>query len=63
MTDTAPASDEAAPAEEPHRPSREVTATPGWPPIALPGRPGWYRHLVNGEQVDLPTNTPPAEGT
>ncbi|MFF3872919.1 hypothetical protein [Streptomyces sp. NPDC001978] len=40
------------------REPREVTATPGWPPIAIPGRPGWYRHLINGEQVDLPTNKP-----
>lgn len=32
---------------------REVQATPGWPPIALPGRRGWRRHLVNGQQVDL----------
>ncbi|MFJ4829886.1 hypothetical protein ACIP79_08220 [Streptomyces sp. NPDC088747] len=39
-----------------NRPPREVTATKGWPPIAIPGRPGWYRHLVNGQQVDLPTN-------
>lgn len=60
MTDTAPASDEAAPTERAHR---EITATPGWPPIALPGRPAWYRHLVDGRQVDLPTNTPPAEGS
>lgn len=31
----------------------EVTATPGWPPVAIPGRPGWYRHWVDGRQVDL----------
>jgi hypothetical protein len=36
----------------------EVRATPGWPPIAIPGRPGWWRHLINGQQVDLPTNQP-----
>ncbi|MGC9543613.1 DUF2742 domain-containing protein [Streptomyces sp. UG1] len=39
-------------------PAREVTATAGWPPVAIPGRPGWYRHLVDGHQVDLPTNKP-----
>lgn len=33
-----------------------VTATPGWPPVAIPGQPGWYRHWINGQQVDLPTN-------
>ncbi len=32
-----------------------VTATPGWPPIAIPGRPGWVRALPrNGRQVDRP---------
>lgn len=32
-----------------------VTATPGWPPIAIPGRPGWVRTLPrNGRQVDRP---------
>jgi hypothetical protein len=37
----------------------EVTATPDWPPVAIPGRPGWYRHCgPNGEQTDLPTNKP-----
>jgi hypothetical protein len=36
---------------------RHVTATPGWPPVAIPGRPGWYRHYVNGRQVDAPTRT------
>ncbi|MER6832672.1 hypothetical protein ABT320_01560 [Streptomyces cellulosae] len=35
----------------------EVTASPGWPPVAIPGRPGWWRHYgPNGEQTDLPTN-------
>jgi hypothetical protein len=39
-----------------HRPPRPVTATAGWPPVAIPGRPGWYRHRgPNGEQTDLPT--------
>jgi hypothetical protein len=35
------------------RPARPVQATTGWPPVAIPGRPGWYRHLVNGRQVDV----------
>ncbi|MCG6497642.1 hypothetical protein [Kitasatospora sp. A2-31] len=33
--------------------TRPVTATPDWPPIAIPGRPGWRRHLINGHQTDL----------
>ncbi|GAA3829008.1 DUF2742 domain-containing protein [Streptomyces chiangmaiensis] len=37
--------------------ARQVVATPGWPPIQIPGRPGWYRHYIGGRQVDLPTNT------
>lgn len=37
---------------------RQVLATAGWPPVAVPGRPGWYRHLVDGRQVDFPTNAP-----
>lgn len=32
----------------------EVWATPGWPPVRIPGRPGWWRHYNNGQQVDLP---------
>ncbi|MGC5007445.1 DUF2742 domain-containing protein [Streptomyces sp. DT203] len=39
-----------------HRPPRPGIATPGWPPVAIPGRPGWYRHLIDGRQVDLSTN-------
>ncbi|MFF4347851.1 hypothetical protein [Streptomyces sp. NPDC001530] len=39
-----------------HRPPRPVTATPGWPPVTIPGRPGWYRHHIDGRQADLPTN-------
>lgn len=35
-------------------PPRQIAATPGWPPIAIPGRPGWWRHCINGQQVDLP---------
>lgn len=41
-----------------HGPVRGVVAVAGWPPVAVPGRPGWYRHLVGGHQVDLPTNAP-----
>ncbi|MFJ7154650.1 hypothetical protein ACIQUQ_06900 [Streptomyces sp. NPDC101118] len=41
----------------PHTP-HEVTATPGWPPVAIPGRPGWWRHWIDGKQVDLPHRTP-----
>lgn len=39
-------------------PPREVHAAPGWPPVAIPGRPGWWRHWINGREVDLPTNNP-----
>jgi hypothetical protein len=38
------------------KPARPVQAADGWPPVALPGRPGWRRHLVDGQQVDLPHN-------
>jgi hypothetical protein len=34
----------------------QVTATPDWPPVAIPGRPGWWRHYIDGQQVDLPHN-------
>jgi hypothetical protein len=37
-----------------HPKPRLVQATDGWPPVAVPGRPGWRRHLVDGQQVDLP---------
>lgn len=37
-------------------PATPVQATAGWPPVAVPGRPGWSRHLVDGRQVDLPHN-------
>lgn len=34
---------------------RPVVATPGWPPVAIPGRPGWWRHhLEGGRQLDMP---------
>ncbi|MFE4692930.1 hypothetical protein ACFRH6_23120 [Streptomyces sp. NPDC056749] len=39
-----------------HRRPRPVTATPGWPPVTIPGRPGWHRHLIDTRQVDLPIN-------
>lgn len=38
------------------KPAALVRATAGWPPVAVPGRPGWSRHLVDGRQVDLPHN-------
>lgn len=38
---------------EPPKP-RELEATDDWPPVAIPGRPGWRRHCINGQQVDLP---------
>jgi hypothetical protein len=35
--------------------ARPIVATPGWPPVAIPGRPGWWRHHVaDGRQIDLP---------
>jgi hypothetical protein len=42
------------------QPPHGVQATPGWPAVAIPGRPGWWRHFINGQQVDLPTRQPPA---
>lgn len=36
------------------KPPRPVQAAEDWPPVAIPGRPGWWRHLVDGRQVDLP---------
>lgn len=41
---------------------RPVRATPGWPPVAIPGRPGWWRHYIDGQQVDLPTRETQAGG-
>ena len=35
------------------KPTRPVQAADGWPPVAIPGRPGWYRHFVDGRQVDV----------
>lgn len=36
------------------KPAHQLRAAPGWPPVAVPGQPGWRRHLVDGQQVDLP---------
>ena len=41
----------------------EVTATPGWTPVAIPGRPGWWRHHIDGQQVDLPHREQPTDRT
>lgn len=42
-----------------YREPRPVVATPGWTPVAIPGRPGWFRHCVgDGRQLDLPRRTP-----
>ncbi|MFP8882565.1 hypothetical protein [Streptomyces mangrovi] len=35
------------------RPAHPVTAAPGWP-VRIPGRAGWWRHCIDGRQVDLP---------
>lgn len=42
---------------------RTVSASPGWPPVAIPGHPGWWRHWIDGEQVDLPHREPPEPNT
>lgn len=40
-----------------HQTPRAVVATADWPPVQIPGRPGWYRHCgPGGEQTDLPHN-------
>ncbi len=39
-------------------PPNQVTATPDWPPVRIPGRPGWWRHCINGQQTDLPSRNP-----
>lgn len=36
-----------------HRPPWPLVASPGWP-VAIPGRPGWWRQCINGQQADLP---------
>lgn len=40
-----------------HQPPRVIAAARGWPPVAIPGRPGWFRHYANGRQVDAPSRT------
>lgn len=35
------------------KPAHVVQATPGWPAVAIPGKPGLERHLINGKQADL----------
>ncbi|MGW2871346.1 hypothetical protein [Kitasatospora sp. NPDC001225] len=40
---------------------RAVSASARWPPVAIPGRPGWHRHHHSGRQVDLPDTQPLAE--
>lgn len=41
--------------DEPPQP-HEIEATADWPPVAISGRPGWWRHCIDGQQVDLPHN-------
>jgi hypothetical protein len=36
-----------------HRKPWPVTAVPGRA-VAIPGRPGWWRHCIDGRQTDLP---------
>lgn len=48
--------------DEPSEP-HEVAATTDWPPVAIPGRPGWWRHCIDGQQVDLSTNDTNERGT
>ncbi|WP_182605523.1 hypothetical protein [Streptomyces alkaliphilus] len=38
-----------------------VVARPGWS-VAIPGRPGWWRHCIDGRQVDLPRRRPEQSG-
>ncbi|MDX2560496.1 hypothetical protein PV371_12670 [Streptomyces sp. TX20-6-3] len=40
-----------------HRRPHEVVATPGWPPVKVPGTETW-RHNIDGRQVDLDHNIP-----
>lgn len=40
-----------------YRPAHQLQATPGWPPIAVPGKPGCHRHLISGRQTDLNSAT------
>lgn len=39
--------------------ARAVVAAPGWPPVAVPGRPGWVRTLTpDARQLDRPRKHP-----
>jgi hypothetical protein len=50
------------PATDPAR--DQLRATREWTPVAIPGRPGWWRHWVDGVQVDTDSETAPdKEGT
>ena len=40
--------------DAPEPEAHEVQATADWPPVAIPGRPVWWRHYIDGQQVDLP---------
>lgn len=45
---------------DPADPDRDhIRATPDWTPVALPGRPGWWRHSIGGQQVDNQNYNPP----
>ncbi|MFE3635811.1 DUF2742 domain-containing protein [Streptomyces sp. NPDC059168] len=52
-----PTHDELAARRAQRKAARAVVAAPGWPPVAIPGRPGWRRHRgPRGEQLDLSDN-------
>lgn len=45
---------------DPADPSRDqLQATPDWTPVAIPGRPGWWRHWDDGTQIDNQNYNPP----
>lgn len=45
---------------DPADPDRDqIRATPDWTPVAIPGRPGWWRHCIAGQQVDAQDYNPP----
>ncbi|MGW1034309.1 DUF2742 domain-containing protein [Streptomyces antibioticus] len=47
-------------ARNPRPVPRPVVATPDWPPVAVPGRPGWHRHCgPDGAQIDKPRTENP----
>lgn len=49
-----PTAAEAARRASQYGPVRPLVATVGWSPVAIPGKPGIRRHLVNGQQIDRP---------